>query len=155
MKAVMLATGAALGLLLAGCATTQKASAPSTPSAPPGPGAMAADEGAFRSTYKAWPGTATVIRNVTIFDGLGGRIDNGAVRFEAGKVVAVGQTVLETNATVIDGAGKWVTPGIIDIHSHLGNYPSPGVQAHSDGNEVTGPVRPEVQPGHRRHRQSR
>jgi imidazolonepropionase-like amidohydrolase len=32
-----------------------------------------------------------------------------------------------------------VTPGIIDIHSHLGVYPSPGVQAHSDGNESTAP----------------
>jgi imidazolonepropionase-like amidohydrolase len=33
---------------------------------------------------------------------------------------------------------------VIDVHSHLGNYPSPGVEAHSDGNEVTSPVRPEV-----------
>ena len=32
-------------------------------------------------------------------------------------------------APVIDGTGKWVTPGIIDIHSHLGDYPSPGVEA--------------------------
>ena len=40
--------------------------------------------------------------------------------------------------------GRWVTPGVIDVHSHLGDYPSPGVEAHSDGNEVTSPVRPEV-----------
>ncbi len=33
---------------------------------------------------------------------------------------------------------------MIDIHSHLGDYPSPGVQANSDGNEVTGPVTAEV-----------
>ena len=37
-----------------------------------------------------------------------------------------------------------MTPGIIDVHSHLGDYPSPGVAAHSDGNEATGPVRSEV-----------
>ncbi len=134
-----------IGLLLAGCATTQTA-APRAAPAPvaAGAGAMASAEGAFQSSYRPWPGVATVIRNVTIFDGKGGRIDNGAVRFENGKLVAIGQVVVETNATVIDGAGKWVTPGIIDIHSHLGNYPSPGVQAHSDGNEITGPVRPEV-----------
>ena len=30
---------------------------------------------------------------------------------------------------MIDGTGKFVTPGIIDIHSHLGDYPSPGVEA--------------------------
>ena len=42
-------------------------------------------------------------------------------------------------ATVIDAAGRFVTPGIIDIHSHLGDYPSPQVQAVSDGNEATRP----------------
>jgi imidazolonepropionase-like amidohydrolase len=47
-------------------------------------------------------------------------------------------------AQVIDGTGKWVTPGIIDVHSHLGDYPAPGVASHSDGNEATAPARPEV-----------
>ena len=37
-----------------------------------------------------------------------------------------------------------MTPGVIDVHSHLGDYPSPGVEALSDGNEATAPVRPEV-----------
>ena len=46
--------------------------------------------------------------------------------------------VLLANATVL--TGKWVTPGLIDVHSHLGVYPSPGVRAHSDGNEMTAPV---------------
>ncbi|HLU90949.1 MAG TPA: amidohydrolase, partial [Pedomonas sp.] len=43
-----------------------------------------------------------------------------------------------------DGRGKWVTPGVIDAHSHMGNYAAPGVHAHSDGNEVTSPVTAEV-----------
>ncbi|KAG1363050.1 hypothetical protein G6F61_013939 [Rhizopus arrhizus] len=42
--------------------------------------------------------------------------------------------------TRIDAQGKWVTPGLIDVHSHLGVYPRPGVGAHSDGNEMTAPV---------------
>ncbi|MFP5330662.1 MAG: amidohydrolase, partial [Alphaproteobacteria bacterium] len=44
------------------------------------------------------------------------------------------------DAVRVDGRGKWVTPGIIDVHSHLGVYPSPGMSAHSDGNEATAPV---------------
>ena len=39
----------------------------------------------------------------------------------------------------IDAEGRWVTPGLIDVHSHLGVYPSPGLDAHSDGNEMTAP----------------
>jgi imidazolonepropionase-like amidohydrolase len=134
-----------LALLLAGCATTGGGKqAASQPAAPALPGGSPDAESAVASTYRAWPGVPTVIANVTIFDGKGGKLENGAVRFEGGKVVAIGQSVDTGGATVIDGRGKWVTPGIIDIHSHLGNYPSPGVPAHSDGNEATSPARPEV-----------
>ena len=44
----------------------------------------------------------------------------------------------------MDARGKWVTPGIIDVHSHLGVYASPSVNAHSDGNEATAPVTAQV-----------
>ena len=43
---------------------------------------------------------------------------------------------------MIEANGRWVTPGLIDVHSHLGVYPSPGVNAHSDGNEMVDPVTP-------------
>lgn len=99
----------------------------------------------YPSTYRGYANAPTVIQNVNVYDGRGGKIIGGMVAFADGKVVAVGQTVaVPAGAAVIDGQGKWVTPGVIDIHSHLGDYPSPAVDAHSDGNEVTGPVRPEV-----------
>lgn len=99
----------------------------------------------YPSTYRAYPGVPTVVRNVTIFDGEGALIEGGSVLFADGKVVAVGQSVdAPADALVIDGQGKFVTPGIIDIHSHLGDYPSPAVQAHSDGNEATGPITADV-----------
>jgi imidazolonepropionase-like amidohydrolase len=105
-------------------------------------------EAPFPSTYKAYPGVSTAIRNVTIFDGEGGQISNGTVLFKDGKVSAVGGTMadadLPADASIIDGTGKFVTPGIIDIHSHLGDYPSPAVEAHNDGNEATSPTTPEV-----------
>ncbi len=102
----------------------------------------------YPSTYKVYPGYPTVITNVTIYDGEGGRINNGAVLFQDGKITAVAGALADlnvpANAVVIDGTGKWVTPGIIDVHSHLGDYPSPAVESHQDGNEATSPVRPEV-----------
>jgi imidazolonepropionase-like amidohydrolase len=62
-----------------------------------------------------------------------------------GTVIWVGEGAVPTEGvTTIDASGKWLTPGIIDVHSHLGVYPSPGVSAHSDGNEATAPVTAEV-----------
>ena len=108
--------------------------------------ATAAGEPVFASTYQAYPNVATAIRGATIYDGKGGRIDNGVVFMSGGKIVSVGgpETPIPADIAVFDGTGKFVTPGIIDIHSHLGNYPSPGVDAHSDGNEATSPTTPEV-----------
>ena len=100
----------------------------------------------YPSTYRPYPSVPTAITGATIFDGEGGRIENGTIVMAEGRIVAIGgaDTAIPEGATRIDGAGRWVTPGIIDNHSHLGNYPSPGVEAHSDGNEATNPVRPEV-----------
>jgi imidazolonepropionase-like amidohydrolase len=104
------------------------------------------NEDPYPSTYARYPGVATVIRHATVFDGEGHRIENGTVVLADGTVQAVGGPGLASpaGAVEIDGTGKWVTPGVIDIHSHLGDYPSPGVEALSDGNEATSPVRPEV-----------
>jgi imidazolonepropionase-like amidohydrolase len=100
----------------------------------------------YPSTYRAYPGAVTAITGATVYDGEGGRIDNGTVVLADGVVRAVGgaDTAIPQGATRIDGTGKWVTPGIIDVHSHLGDYPSPSVDAHQDGNEITGPVHPDV-----------
>jgi imidazolonepropionase-like amidohydrolase len=108
--------------------------------------ATPAGDPVFASTYKPYPGVPTVLRGATVYDGKGGRIENGVVFFRDGKITAVGgpDTAIPDGVTVIDGTGKFVTPGIIDIHSHLGDYPSPGVEAHSDGNEATAPTTPEV-----------
>jgi len=138
MKRLMLASLIAL----AGCATTTGPKPVATTK--PAPVKWNADP--YPSTYKAYPSAPTAIRNVTIYDGEGGRFERGTIFMSGGKVTSVGgpETAIPADVAVIDGTGKWVTPGIIDIHSHLGDYPSPSVSAHSDGNEATGPVRPEV-----------
>ncbi len=132
-------------LALAGCTAAGGEKPKSASSAPPPGAGKGYNHDPYPSTYHAYPGVPTVVTNVTIFDGEGGRIDNGQILFADGKIVGLGQTVSAPDgATVIDGAGKWVTPGIIDIHSHLGDYPSPSVQANSDGNEATAPVTADV-----------
>ena len=113
------------------------------PSTPPEVVSIKADP--FPSTYVALPSTPTLIRGATFYDGRGGKIVGGSILLSGGRIAGYGPTVdAPQGATVIEAAGKWVTPGVIDIHSHLGNYPTPGVEAHSDGNEATGPVRAEV-----------
>ena len=122
---------------LSGCAqnTPPKKAAP-----------IAINEDPYPSTYRAYPGTPTVIRGATIFDGEGGRFDNGTIVLVDGVIQAVGgpETPAPQGAFAVDGTGKYVTPGVIDVHSHLGDYPSPGTDGNSDGNEATAPARPDV-----------
>lgn len=95
----------------------------------------------FPSTYRPVAARPTLIRNANILTAAGPTIRASAVLLRDGKVVAVGTTVdAPADALVIDAQGKWVTPGIIDTHSHLGVYPAPGGSALSDGNEATNPV---------------
>ena len=135
-------SGAALAALAA--CSTAPVSKPVSASVKPVPVKWNADP--YPSTYKPYPSTPTAIRGATILDGEGGKIERGVVFMSGGKITSVGgpDTPIPADIAVFDGTGKYVTPGIIDIHSHLGNYPSPGVDALSDGNEATGPVRPEV-----------
>ena len=104
--------------------------------------AIRTNEDPFPSTYVPYPSVPTAIRGATIFDGEGGQIANGTVILAGGVVQAVGgpDLAIPEGAQVIDGTGKFVTPGVIDVHSHLGDYPSPGVDSLSDGNEATSPV---------------
>lgn len=102
---------------------------------------------AFESTYQAHSYHPVLIQNATILTAAGDRIDQGSILFKDGKIVAIGQSVdapADKNLEVIDAEGKWVTPGLIDVHSHLGVYPAPGVDSSSDGNEMTAPVTAEV-----------
>ncbi len=113
---------------------------------PPGRGGISApNDDPFPSTYKAPAAGAFVIRNATIMTAAGASIRPGAVLVRDGKIAAVGASVeVPPGATTIDGTGKFVTPGIIDVHSHLGLYPQPEVSALADGNEATNPATPEV-----------
>ena len=129
---------------LVGCA-----SGSSGPAAGPRP--ATADSGtatmaeAYPSTYTPFASQPTLIRGGTVMTAAGDVIPNGQVLLVDGRIAAVGTDVnAPSGARTIDATGKFVTPGIIDTHSHLGVYPSPGVDALSNGNEATNPVTAEV-----------
>jgi imidazolonepropionase-like amidohydrolase len=88
------------------------------------------------------PAPPVVIRGATILTAAGDRFENGTLVMSGGTIAYVGDgsASVPKAARVIDGAGLFVTPGIIDTHSHIGVYAAPHVAPHSDGNEVTAPV---------------
>jgi imidazolonepropionase-like amidohydrolase len=105
------------------------------------PALEASDASAYSSTYHAAAAAPTLIKGATLLIGDGSRIDNGDVLVVDGRIAAVGAALsAPAGARVIDAQGRWVTPGLIDIHSHIAVASSPYVNGNSDGNEMTNPV---------------
>lgn len=78
-----------------------------------------------------------VIKNATLLTVTHGRVEHGSVYVKDGKIAAFGANVqAPAGATVIDAGGKYVTPGIIDSHSHMA--------LDSDVNEATSPIVPHM-----------
>jgi imidazolonepropionase-like amidohydrolase len=66
--------------------------------------------------------SVVAIRNGTILTATRGTIANGTVLIRDGKIVAVGTNVsIPAGADVYDATGKFVSPGLIDAHSHIAN----------------------------------
>ena len=66
-----------------------------------------------------------------------GNLKKGSVYIKDGKIAAVGESVnAPSSATVVDAGGKFLTPGIIDSHSHIA--------LDDDVNEATSPVTPHM-----------
>jgi imidazolonepropionase-like amidohydrolase len=138
-----------LGGLLTACASAgaRPAQSPApAPAATAGRGdTTSADRPQYPSTYQRHANPPVVIRNATIMTATGQEIQGGSILLRDGRIVSVGAAVqAPADAVVVDGTGKFVTPGIIDVHSHLGVYAAPGTDAESDGNEATQPVTAEV-----------
>jgi imidazolonepropionase-like amidohydrolase len=102
-------------------------------------GALASEP--FPSTYQVPASTPVLIQGATVLTGTGERLDGADVLIANGRIQAIGKGLAAPgDARVVDAKGKWVTPGLIDIHSHLGVYASPAVKGLDDGNEATAPV---------------
>ncbi|KAJ7178858.1 hypothetical protein C8R43DRAFT_871685 [Mycena crocata] len=95
------------------------------------------------------PGTRPVlVRNATIWTGRvdGLEIIKGDILMNGGIIVATGvveQSVLDSHDyDTVDVQGAWVTPGIVDMHSHLAVGASPALDGAADGNSLKGLVLP-------------
>ena len=138
-----------MALFLTGCAAAQtQGPEPTSPTPVPESESASVEPlfpDPFPSTYKAFPSSTTLIRNANIFTGTGEEIVGGSILLRDGKIAEIGRDVAApANARIIDANGQWVTPGVIDPHSHLGVYASPGIPSLSDGNEATDPNTAEV-----------
>ncbi|MCI0340465.1 MAG: amidohydrolase family protein [Planctomycetales bacterium] len=110
-------------------------------------GCLAALLAASPARSQAPPAAAKVlaIRDATVIPVSGPILPRATVLVRGGKIAEVGPNVaVPPGAEVHDGRGKFLTPGVIDPHSHMGVYPWPGTPATSDGNEASAPVTAEV-----------
>jgi imidazolonepropionase-like amidohydrolase len=100
----------------------------------------------FPSTYKPFASAPVLLRGAFVYDGKGGEMARGDVLMRDGKIEKLAEIIADApqGTTIIEATGKFVTPGIIDIHSHMGVYAAPAVQAHNDGNEGIAPNTAEV-----------
>ena len=92
----------------------------------------------YPSTYHALPRSDLVIRHATILDGAGKRIDDGDLSVHDGRIVAIGHGLAAVaGASEIDARGRWLTPGLIDPHSHDGTYVVPLTSVDRDASDVS------------------
>ncbi|EJF61656.1 composite domain of metallo-dependent hydrolase [Dichomitus squalens LYAD-421 SS1] len=90
----------------------------------------------------------TLIKNATVWTGEadGFEVVHGDILLDRGLIKQIGDistgSYSEDFVYHIDAQGKWVSPGIVDLHSHLGVLSVPELSGASDGNSRKGPILP-------------
>lgn len=96
------------------------------------------------SRYQPLPRVDTLLRGATILDGAGARLEDAQVLMRAGRIVAVGHDLAHEGALVIEAAGRFITPGIIDVHTHYGVYVLPQSATEASVSDVLEDSDPDV-----------
>ncbi len=131
--------GRFVGLMLAGWLVACQALGPTrSPNRP-------AEAPAAKPETSEVTGSMLLLRGGSVMTAAGPTLPRADVLIRGDKIAAVGPNLeVAEDVEIIDASGRWITPGLIDPHSHIGVYPVPHVAALRDGNESTGPFKPEV-----------
>ncbi|MEM9454888.1 MAG: amidohydrolase family protein [Myxococcota bacterium] len=128
---------------MAGCRRTGE---PTPPDKPPPPQTF---EDQAPSPAPDPTGPRVLLRGARVMTAAGVVYPQGDVLLQGDRIAAVGAAQSEIDDAqgydrILDLDGKVVTPGLIDTHSHIGVYASPGLNAHEDGNEISAVITAEV-----------
>lgn len=85
-----------------------------------------------------------LLKHATIFSMAGPVLEDSDLLIEEGRIAAVGKDIDGEGAKTIDLSGKFVTPGFIDAHCHIGLFEDSLGFEGDDGNEMTDPVTPQL-----------
>ncbi|BFM13066.1 amidohydrolase [Simiduia litorea] len=134
-RLVISGLAAAIALTLGACGEPEKAK----------PSLELPNKNPYPSTYTVPASKTLLVKGANILVGDGSQAEATDLVVMDGKIQAMGKGLqVPDDAVVIDANGKWLTPGLIDVHSHMGVYPAPGTANHEDGNEMTAPVTAQV-----------
>jgi hypothetical protein len=93
-----------------------------------------------------WTGGVTndveVIRGGTVWlsGGIIKKVWSSSAEFDSSTLK---QTIISSQGIeILDAQGRWLTPSLLDLHSHLGVFGSPGLEANQDTNSIKGPILP-------------
>jgi len=93
----------------------------------------------YASTYVPLAADDLLIVNATVLTGTGERLTGIDVRLSRGRIEAIGSGLERDGVQILDAEGQFLTPGIIDVHSHVGNGPSPSIASTRYVNEMIAP----------------
>ena len=118
-------------LLLTACAGSPPAAAASAEASPVAPDPNP-------STYRPPARGDVLVTGATVLDGAGRRHDDTDVLMRDGRIAALGRDLdAPAGVTVIAAKGRWVTPGLIDVHTHNGTFALPYGEGASDVSETS------------------
>jgi len=86
-----------------------------------------------------------LIKNANIHSMANESFENGMILVDHGKIIAIGNDIHQPESVeVIDACGRFVMPGMIDAHCHLGMWEDGMGFEGADGNEAVDPVTPHL-----------